>query len=207
MAILYGTTADGESLPVQVNEFGQLVAQGVPGPPGPEGPQGPPGDGGDGPALAQGFFDPVWGSSSTGAAVYDYEQQYGFWCRYGPLVIISVRLRSTNDVVTEARGKLVVTGIPDEARCWAPLLAGYSGLNSSYFASLRGKASWDQAIFAYDAINHWFQVLDAPNSTMKWLNYSQLEGDSAEVNSVNFTYFGLASDSAPTVRERVDRLM
>jgi hypothetical protein len=40
MAILYGTTADGDSLPVEVNEFGQLVAQGLPGQ---EGPQGPPG--------------------------------------------------------------------------------------------------------------------------------------------------------------------
>ena len=37
MAILYGTTADGESLPVEVNELGQLVAEGLPGPPGPPG--------------------------------------------------------------------------------------------------------------------------------------------------------------------------
>jgi hypothetical protein len=40
MAILYGTTADGDSLPVEVNEFGQLVAQGLPGQPGPPGPPG-----------------------------------------------------------------------------------------------------------------------------------------------------------------------
>jgi len=40
MAILYGTTADGDSLPVEVNEFGQLVAQGLQGQ---EGPPGPPG--------------------------------------------------------------------------------------------------------------------------------------------------------------------
>ena len=37
MAILYGTTATGETLPVEVNEFGQLVAEGLPGPPGPPG--------------------------------------------------------------------------------------------------------------------------------------------------------------------------
>ena len=42
MAILYGTTADGDSLPVEVNEFGQLVAQGLQGQ---EGPPGPPGVG------------------------------------------------------------------------------------------------------------------------------------------------------------------
>jgi hypothetical protein len=40
MAILYGTTADGDSLPVEVNEFGQLIAQGLQGQ---EGPPGPPG--------------------------------------------------------------------------------------------------------------------------------------------------------------------
>ncbi len=45
MAILYGTTADGDSLPVEVNEFGQLVAQGLPGEPGQPGPPGPPGTG------------------------------------------------------------------------------------------------------------------------------------------------------------------
>lgn len=49
MAVLFGTTSDGDTLPVQVNESGQLVAQGVPGPPGPagpEGPEGPPGPAG-----------------------------------------------------------------------------------------------------------------------------------------------------------------
>jgi hypothetical protein len=45
MAILYGTTADGDSLPVEVNEFGQLIAQGLQGQPGAEGPPGPPGIG------------------------------------------------------------------------------------------------------------------------------------------------------------------
>ena len=45
MAILFGTQADGETLPVQVNEFGQLVAQGIDGAPGQPGPPGPPGVG------------------------------------------------------------------------------------------------------------------------------------------------------------------
>lgn len=42
MAILYGTTGSGETLPVEVNEFGQLVAEGLPGQPGPPGPPGLP---------------------------------------------------------------------------------------------------------------------------------------------------------------------
>ena len=40
MAILLGTQSNGETLPVQVNELGQLVAKGIEGPPGPEGPPG-----------------------------------------------------------------------------------------------------------------------------------------------------------------------
>ena len=50
MAILYGTTSEGESLPVQVNETGQLVAQGLkgePGEPGGKGDKGDPGPKGD----------------------------------------------------------------------------------------------------------------------------------------------------------------
>ena len=37
MAILQGTMATGEVIPVQVNNRGQLVAEGLPGPPGPLG--------------------------------------------------------------------------------------------------------------------------------------------------------------------------
>ena len=41
--ILLGTQSNGETLPVQVDGFGRLVAEGLQGPEGPEGPQGPPG--------------------------------------------------------------------------------------------------------------------------------------------------------------------
>ena len=45
--VLLGTQSNGETLPVQVDAFGRLVAeglQGAQGPEGPEGPQGPPGE-------------------------------------------------------------------------------------------------------------------------------------------------------------------
>ena len=48
MAILFGTTADGENLPVQVNEFGQLVAKGLQGDKGDQGDVGPEGPAGNG---------------------------------------------------------------------------------------------------------------------------------------------------------------
>jgi len=40
MAILYGTQSNGETLPVLVDQFGNLLAKGIEGPPGPPGPPG-----------------------------------------------------------------------------------------------------------------------------------------------------------------------
>ena len=44
--VLYGTQSNGETLPVQVDEFGRLVAEGLQGPPGAEGPPGSDGENG-----------------------------------------------------------------------------------------------------------------------------------------------------------------
>ena len=69
MAILYGTTAEGESLPVEVNNLGQLVAEGLPGPDGPPGPPGigelPP-DPVEGDALFWQNGQLVWGAVPGG---------------------------------------------------------------------------------------------------------------------------------------------
>jgi hypothetical protein len=45
MAILYGTQSNGETLPVLVDQFGNLLAKGIEGETGPPGPEGPPGVG------------------------------------------------------------------------------------------------------------------------------------------------------------------
>jgi hypothetical protein len=45
MAILYGTQSNGETLPVLVDQFGNLLAKGIEGQPGEPGPPGPPGVG------------------------------------------------------------------------------------------------------------------------------------------------------------------
>ena len=45
--VLYGTQSNGETLPVQVDGTGRLVAEGLPGPAGPDGPPGPPGPAGE----------------------------------------------------------------------------------------------------------------------------------------------------------------
>ncbi len=44
MAILYGTQSNGETLPVLVDQFGNLLAKGIEGGQGPEGPEGPQGE-------------------------------------------------------------------------------------------------------------------------------------------------------------------
>ena len=52
--ILLGTQSNGETLPVQVNQYGQLVAEGLQGSEGPEGPEGPPGEPGPPASRAKG---------------------------------------------------------------------------------------------------------------------------------------------------------
>jgi len=55
MAILYGTQSNGETLPVLVDQFGNLLAKGIDGQPGGEGPPGKDGEpGGEGPQGPQG---------------------------------------------------------------------------------------------------------------------------------------------------------
>ena len=61
--ILLGTQSNGETLPVQVDGFGRLVAEGLQGPEGPEGPQGPQGpEGPPGPGGIQLPPDPYEGA-------------------------------------------------------------------------------------------------------------------------------------------------
>jgi len=57
MAILYGTTGEGQTLPVLVDQFGNLLAKGIkgePGTPGTQGPQGPQGPQGQDGAPGEG---------------------------------------------------------------------------------------------------------------------------------------------------------
>jgi hypothetical protein len=75
MAILYGTTGDGTTLPVLVDQFGNLLAKGIDGPPGTPGqdgqpgPEGPPGaDGGDFPLPPDPYEGAVLGWLNNGLA-------------------------------------------------------------------------------------------------------------------------------------------
>jgi hypothetical protein len=70
MAILYGTTGDGTTLPVLVDQFGNLLAKGIdgqPGTPGADGPPGPPGaDGGSFPLPLDPYEGAILGWENGG---------------------------------------------------------------------------------------------------------------------------------------------
>ena len=106
MAILYGTQSNGETLPVQVNEFGQLVAKGIEGSPGQpgqqgeqgepgqQGPPGPPGEGVPEPYGAEGTYlriqsgVPTWAEGppdpvpATAVLTDNIDKSVGEWRKY-----------------------------------------------------------------------------------------------------------------------------
>lgn len=116
MAILFGTTSDGESLPVQVNASGQLVAVGMEGPQGPEGPegpagpQGPPGDGNLNPEV--GIWTPVITNQDGGTAIIDYSLQRGYYYKFGGMLTYWWQIAMNSIVITNARGPIEITGFP-----------------------------------------------------------------------------------------------
>ena len=120
MATLFGTTASGESLPVQVNEFGQLVAQGLPGPQGEQGEQGeigPPGDF----QFSSGTWTPEFISSDPdGAGFLNYNTQSGYWYLFGPLLTVTWYVRTESVSLTNIRGSAEIGGLPPEIAFASP---------------------------------------------------------------------------------------
>ena len=207
MPILYGTTSDGESLPVQVNEFGQLVAQGLLGPPGPEGPPGPPNPDGELPFLT-GVFTPVWQSSDeSGSCLFDYEQQQGYWIRYGNLLVITVRLVSQNDVVTNARGNLLVGGLPEDLVPLSTGAVGGTGLYTFYQARFRGLADLQRPGVMLTSTGDFFSVRDYWNGNNKSISFSVLDGSANSANTLTFTYAWFHADAASSGQVTLDGLM
>ena len=192
MAILFGTTSDGNTLPVQVNALGQLVAQGVEGPAGPPGPEGPIGPVGE-VEFSSGTFAPTFGSDTgDGEALLEYQAQEGYWYRFGPLLTIQVLIRTSSAIVINARGKLTVKDIPDEARFALPVEAsghGFPGV-SSFGLMGTGRAINCRVIYRYNNHNFRFRYNngDAWNDAM----FASLDGELAEDNMIIFSFSGIA---------------
>jgi len=121
MAILYGTQSNGETLPVQVNEFGQLVAQGLPGEKGEKGDTGDKGDKGDQgdpglPGADAEIVDERWTPElvfgDLGEALIDVAVADGYIWEMGGLMVLSFYLELNGIGIINPRGYPELTGFP-----------------------------------------------------------------------------------------------
>ena len=138
MAILFGTTSEGETLPVQVNASGQLVAQGMDGSPGLQGPQGeqgpagPKGDKGDpgdpGLQAEQGVWSPGFGNETGGSAMFFYKTRQGYWYKVGGMMTVWWLIELDQVTITAARGGLDIVGLPEPF-----LLNGSSAIRQGHY--------------------------------------------------------------------------
>ena len=207
MAILFGTTADGESLPVQVNEFGQLVAKGLPGEKGDQGPPGPEGPVGN-VAFASGTFSPVFSSSDPEASGFiEYSYQDGYWYRFGPLLTVQIYLITESVVLTNPRGYLEVSGFPAEATFAQPNRAcAYNPFSlSTLITSAKGRAHGGRITYSFNKNSlrpggYWG---DALFDCM----FADLDSENGGSNSVIAAFSGLARDAVRSVPTELDELM
>ena len=201
MAILYGTQSNGETLPVQVNSFGQLVAQGLPGEKGDKGDPGPPGPIGN-VEFTSGFFEPfLLSDDPSGEGFITYTIRSGYFYRFGPLLTVQVYLNTDEVGLTNIRGKLLIGGLPDGVQFARPTQATTFGSPGVYRFKLgkygnainaRCKYEFNTNSFSFGAIydTEWVEAL--------WLD---LEGEQSANNNVAFTYSGLARDSVSSFDE------
>ena len=207
MATLFGTTADGESLPVQVNEFGQLVAQGLAGPQGEQGEQGPVGPPGNTP-FTWGTFTPEFRSDDPdGQAFYTYANRSGEWYRLGSLLTVSVYLLCTDVAVTGPRGNLCVAGLPSEADFAVITYAGYYGPSS--VNRLRLSANWepDKSFATYHSPISGFRLSAEQEGGVSPIPFYKLDQEGDGTCEVAMWWSGLAGDSVRSVSGSLDDLM
>ena len=121
MAILYGTQSNGETLPVQVNSFGQLVAQGLDGAKGEKGDKGDQGEQGEqglqgppgvGVEVVKSTWDPVLEIESDGEVIVDVANKEGFTWDFGGFTLFTFTYATSSVVVTNPRGKPRIKGFP-----------------------------------------------------------------------------------------------
>ena len=207
MATLYGTTADGESLPVQVNEFGQLVAQGLPGEQGIQGPPGPEGPVGS-VELTTGTFLPEFKSSdASGAGFMTYSNQSGYWARFGPLLTVWINVKTSECALTNIRGDLIVGGIPPEASFALPaqsLSYGPCSISAARFENIDTPAP---IIAQWFTPHQGFRLSTVYGSDITKIQYADLTGDFGNVNQIRMTFNGLAADAVRSVPIELDELM
>lgn len=207
MAILYGTTPEGQTFPVQVNEFGQLVCKGLPGEQGEQGEQGPIGPPGDF-QFTSGAFVPVFASTSDSAAgIFDYAAQDGYWYRFGPLVTIQVYLVTNSVTLTDARGDVLVSGFPPEAALSTPSPASVFGPFSLNYLQTEQRGRFTGGRVKYDPVRNACYFYAGYEGPITNVLYSHLDGSTSTNNIFAFTFSGLAADSVQSVSLPLDDLV
>ena len=214
MAILYGTTSDGETLPVEVNEFGQLVAQGVPGEQGIQGPPGPPGPVGS-VDYTSGSWTPVFSSTDPdGEGVFTYSAQTGWWYRFGPLLTVHVYLICSELLLTNIRGNLSVAGLPEEARFGMESTISSAGPFSVAKFELNeyGRAAGTRVVYQGSSNTFTFQAFwnsTTSSGSPKWItpSFASLDAGGNFENNVLFTFSGVAADAVQSVSSTLDDLV
>ena len=121
MAILYGTQSNGETLPVQVNSFGQLVAQGLDGAKGekgdkgdqgPQGPQGEPGEPGADASLEVTNWTPSLEFKDKGECLLDVASADGRVYNVGGFYCVTFQIIINDIGIVNPRGYPAVSGFP-----------------------------------------------------------------------------------------------
>jgi hypothetical protein len=207
MAILYGTTSDGNTLPVQVNASGQLVAQGVEGPAGPQGPEGPIGPVGE-VEFTSGTFAPVFTSSDPAGEVLDeYDQQEGYWYRFGPLLTVQIRLRATQFIITNARGYALVSGLPAEARFARPSGASSYGPSQVWSLNLSTLGEQVEPKCLWNAPQNNFKLYCIRDERVRQLGFADLSVSDGGPTNLIMSFSGLAADAVRSVPGFFDDLI
>ena len=207
MATLFGTTAEGESLPVQVNEFGQLVAQGLPGlqgPPGPEGPMGPVGN----VPFTSGAFEPSYISSDeTDTGFFDYTHRSGYWYRFGPLLTVNISLQTDSSAVTGIRGYIELGGLPEEAAFATPSSSSVYGPYSVWWLRLASGLNVPRPVISYVSSRRSFRVYKDTTTSLTSISFGELQAEGNAYNGIRCSFSGLARDAVRSVPIALDELM
>ena len=207
MATLFGTTASGESLPVQVNEFGQLVAQGLPGPQGEQGEQGevgPPGDF----QFTAGTWTPEWISNDpSGAGFFTYAVQSGSWYLCGPLLTVSWYVHTTSCTLTDIRGVAEIGGLPPEISFATPdFSTAYAPSTLNYLhTELRGVAKSGRLV--YQPERNSFRPIGLWGEIQYVVQWADLDNPNGSVNYCIGSFSGLVNGSVESVPLTFDRLV
>ena len=195
MAILYGTQSNGETLPVQVNSYGQLVAKGLPGEKGEKGEQGPPGPKGDkgdpGPPGEPASFewiswDPELVFDGDGEALQDVRSAKGRRGIFLGVEILTFRIVWNSIMVTNARGVPLIRGFENVSGGSANRPERLMGFvtERSLFNAVNGP--WIRSSVNGDAFEFW-HLLDNADTQLLTTDINQVYSDTPKLAATFIT--------------------